>query len=394
MAFAVLLSGRPHVVSAFSKLGRMNANTSTASSATRLGVSSVLEDMGRTFQKAFASTESTNSAYYTVGITGSSGLLGSALIDELGKQASVNGKPLRIVKLQRSEDVEGTELSDSSLTSAPWNPKGASANAVIDPSVIESMDCVVHLAGENVATGSGPLGFLGIRAWSDDKKAEILNSRVGPTKALATAIKASKTPTTFLTASGVGVYGSDFIGESKAAADESTDASNAGGFLADVSRQWEAASEDAGNNRVVNCRMGVVMSRKGGALAKLFPVFFLGGGGILSSGNQYFSFISARDGARALAYALSTPSIKGPVNICAPQPCTNAEFTSALGKVLSRPTILPFPGFAVSLLFGEMGDEMLSGGVRAVPTKLQKSGFEFQHPTILEALQSAMDEEI
>jgi NAD dependent epimerase/dehydratase family enzyme len=122
----------------------------------------------------------------------------------------------------------------------------------------------------------------------------------------------------------------------------------------------------------------------------------LGGGGIVGSGRQYFSFISARDAARALVYILTNPSSleDGPVNVCAPVPCTNAEFTAALGRVLMRPTILPLPGFVVSLLFGEMGEEMLLGGVKAVPTKLEKSGFVFQHKTILEALQSAMSETI
>lgn len=114
----------------------------------------------------------------------------------------------------------------------------------------------------------------------------------------------------------------------------------------------------------------------------------------MGSGKQYFTFISARDAARAFVHALSTPSLEGPVNICAPNPCTNAEFTTSLGKALSRPTILPLPGFVVSLLFGEMGDEMLLGGVRATPGKLSESGFQFHHPTIDEALQSAMDETI
>jgi NAD dependent epimerase/dehydratase family enzyme len=136
------------------------------------------------------------------------------------------------------------------------------------------------------------------------------------------------------------------------------------------------------------------MSKNGGALGKLYPIFFLGGGGIVGSGQQYFTFISARDAARALIHTIETPSLRGPVNVCAPVPCTNAAFTSAFGKVLGRPTILPLPGFAVSTLFGEMGDEMLLGGVRATPAKLVESGFQFLHPTIAEALQSAVDETI
>ena len=173
------------------------------------------------------------------------------------------------------------------------------------------------------------------------------------------------------------------------------DVSRTDGFLAEMARLWEGVTQSVNKkNRVVNMRFGVVMSKNGGALGKLYPIFFLGGGGIVGSGQQYLSFISARDIARAIVHCLQTSSLKGPVNLCAPEPCTNAEFTSALGKVIGRPTILPLPGFAVSLLFGEMGDEMLLGGVRAKPSKLLQSGFQFQHPTIEQALQSATNESI
>ena len=217
-----------------------------------------------------------------------------------------------------------------------------------------------------------------------------------PTKTLAKAIAACDTPTTFLAASGIGVYGCDFIGESAQSADESFDVSTTSGFLAQLSRDWEAATEDAASskNRVVILRNGVVLSKKGGALAKLYPIFFLGGGGNVGSGQQYFSFISARDAARAYVHMMNTSSLSGPVNVCSPDSCTNAEFTSAFGKVLKRPTILPLPGFVVSALFGEMGDEMLLGGVKAMPNKLLKSGFKFESPTITEALESAMEEDI
>ena len=361
---------------------------------------SFVQDLSQNFQKAFSTqagpSGGTESKYYTVGITGSSGLLGRALIDELTKQGTVNGKPIRIVKLSRSDSVVSSELEDKPLVTLPWNPKGATPESVIDPSVLSSVDSIVHLAGENVATGLGHLGFLGLRPWTSGKKAEILNSRVGPTEVIADAIAACDTPTTFLAASGIGVYGDDFIGDAAAIADESADVSSTPGFLAQVSREWEAAtkSADCKNNRVVNLRMGVVLSKKGGALAKLYPIFFLGGGGNVGFGQQYFSFISARDAARAYVHILSTPNLNGPVNVCSPDPCTNADFTSAFGKELGRPTILPLPGFAVSALFGEMGEEMLLGGVRAVPTKLLKSGFKFESPSIAEALESAMKEGI
>lgn len=344
---------------------------------------------------AFSSAKTSD--FFTVGITGSSGLLGSSLIDELSKaDTTVNGKSVRIVKLIRASELGTDTLSAEPVTSLPWNPFSTTPESVINPEALDQMDAIVHLAGENIGTGQGALGFLGIRPWTDKKKGEIMNSRVGPTEALAKAIAASKTPTSFLSASGVGVYGNNFFaGNQIPAADETMDVSAVGGFLAEVSRRWEAASERAGENaRIVNCRMGVVLSKKGGALQKLFPVFFLGGGGDVGSGKQYFTFISARDAARALVHTLSTPSLKGPVNFCAPEPCTNSEFTKALGKVLSRPTIIPLPSFAVSLLFGEMGEETLLGGVRAIPGKLAKSGFEFQHPNIESACQSAVDERI
>ena len=394
MLFSVALGSSSRSVLAFT--ARSVGSVSRASNS-KLSVS-FLEDMTQNFQKAFSTQPGpnggTNSNFYTVGITGSSGLLGTALIDELTKQESLNGKPVRIVKLSRSDSVSDSQLEEKPMITLPWNPKGATPDSVIDPTALLSIDTVVHLAGENVATGLGPLGFLGLRPWTDEKKAEILNSRVGPTKAIASAIAACKTPTALLSASGVGVYGDNFIGEDAVATDESTDTSTAKGFLAQVSREWEDATKGAGNNRVVNMRMGVVLSKKGGALAKLFPIFFLGGGGNVGSGEQYFTFISARDAARALVYLMSTPSLKGPVNVCAPYPCTNAEFTKAFGQVLNRPTILPLPGFVVSALFGEMGEEMLLGGVKTVPGKLLKSGFEFQSPSVKEALEQAVEDTV
>ena len=221
-----------------------------------------------------------------------------------------------------------------------------------------------------------------------------MDSRVQLTTAVA-QVAASKS-INLLTASGVGVYGSDFFGNEKEAVDESVDVSKTTGFLADVSRAWEAATTKAEQNgsRVVNMRFGVVLSAKAGALAKLYPIFLLGGGGIVGSGEQFWSFISARDIARAIIHCIETPSLKGAVNLCSPQPCSGREFTQALGKALNRPTLLPFPAIAVSLLFGEMGEEMLIGGVKAVPSKLLKSGFEFKHPTIDEAIASAIEEDI
>jgi len=347
-------------------------------------------------------TNGNSSKYYTVGITGASGLIGSAFQNELDVIGSVNGKPVRVVTFQRgstAEAVDQDSLSDEAFAgtkSITWNPSG-NDGAVVDESVLQSLDALVHLSGENISTGQGLLAPLGIRPWTDSKKQEILDSRTITTSALAKAIAASgNKKCDFLVASGVGVYGPDFIGESAAPpATESADVSSTSGFLAEISRVWEAeskAAEQAGN-RVVQLRNGVVLSTKGGALAKLYPIFFLGGGGIVGSGEQYFPYVSNRDMARAMVHVLETKSLKGPVNMCAPTPATNADFTGAMGSVLGRPTLLPFPGFAVSLLFGEMGEEVLLGGTRAAPKKLLDSGFKFMHPTVEDAVRSAVKEE-
>jgi NAD dependent epimerase/dehydratase family enzyme len=236
------------------------------------------------------STMSPESDHYTVAITGASGLLGTAVIDELSrkKEGKLNGKPLRVIKLYRSENVKEAERTvDKMITMHPWNPEAESSkdSDAIDKELLESIDAVVHLAGENVGSGllPGPLGMLGIQAWSEEKKDLIMKSRVGPTKALANAISKSARPTSFIVASGVGVYGNDFMadGEDRMSPDESSDVSRTTGFLADVSREWELASQPAAHeeNRVVNLRLAPIMSKLGGALGKLYPIFFLGGGG-------------------------------------------------------------------------------------------------------------------
>jgi uncharacterized protein len=395
------------------------SSTSSTTTTTTIALAQTTNFL-ETLQKNFFSTlspgrdngSSSSSKYYTIAITGASGLIGTAVRNELSQRASVNGKPIRIVQLQRGDAEAMPDFSDDDTItdlSIRWNPQYSTTtdidndnniDQVIHPSVIRQVDAIVHLAGENIATGLGPLGFLGIRPWTAAKKQEILNSRVGPTSALARAIAKSGKQVSFLSASGVGIYGDNFSGEECDAVDESMDTSETVGFCPDISRAWEVATKEGSvakttNNksRIVNLRFGVVMSVKGGALAKLYPIFNLGGGGIVGSGQQYLSFISARDVARGIVHVLETPQLSGPVNVCSPEPCTNLQFTSALGKVLNRPTFLPLPSLAVQALFGEMGDEMLLGGVRAIPTKLQKSGFTFLHPSIDDAVTSAILEE-
>ncbi|KAL3941929.1 MAG: hypothetical protein SGBAC_003785 [Bacillariaceae sp.] len=343
-----------------------------------------------------AMSTSDDTKYFTIGLTGANGLIGTALQDEIGTVGEIDGKPVRCVTLKRGSKAETKSLEDSSTTSLVWNPNGKTPEEVIDPSALQDMDAIVHLSGENISTGlSGPLAPIGIRPWTDAKKKEIIDSRVTTTRALARAIAQSEKKPSFVVAGGVGAYGPHFM-EGAEAADETADISKSTGFLAEISRKWEGATQEAedSGSRVVKMRNGVVLSTQGGAMGKVYPIFLLGGGGIVGSGKQYFPIISARDMARAMVHLLQTPSLDGPVNMCAPGGCTNAEYTRAMGKVLRRPTIFPFPSFAVSLLFGEMGEELLLGGTRAHPTKLLDSGFEFAHPAIEEAVQSAVNEDI
>lgn len=392
-------TGRSAVTGAASAFSSTPVSSRSGNSNTRLKIS-FLEDLTRSFSDMTSGNKSSGK-YYTVGITGAGGLIGTAFRNELDAVGSVNGKPVRVVTLRRgdaAETVDPESLSDEAFAggtlSVTWNPSGGD-NAV-DPAVLQNLDALIHLSGENISTGEGVLAPLGIRPWTDSKKKEIIDSRTITTSALADAIAASgNKKCDFLVASGVGVYGPDFIGpDSAPAATESADTTSTTGFLAEVSRVWEASSKAASQsgNRVVTLRNGVVLSTKGGALAKLYPIFFLGGGGVVGSGEQFFPYVSNRDMARAMVHVLETPSLKGPVNMCAPEPATNAGFTEAMGTVLNRPTLLPFPGFAVSLLFGEMGEEVLLGGTKAAPKKLLDSGFQFLHPTVEDAVRSAVEE--
>lgn len=382
---------------------RASRTASTSSSPLR---ASFFEDLARTFSSiSNGNTNNNDSPYYTLGVTGASGLIGTAFQDELMHRGNtIQGKPVRLIRLTRGANPTPMVDNDVLPDTVVWNPSATTSSEVIDPSVLKQLNGLIHLSGENISTGlSGPLASLGIRPWTPAKKQEILDSRVITTKALSQAIVDNEVALDFLVASGVGAYGPDFIGPGEVeSVDESADISQTKGFLAEVSRQWEgaatsvfaAAPKTKNPSRVVQLRNGVVLSTKGGALAKLYPIFFLGGGGMVGSGHQYFPYISARDMARAMLHVLETPQLKGPVNMCAPSGCTNAEFTAAMGTVLNRPTILPFPSFAVSLLFGEMGEEVLLGGTRAEPKKLLDSGFVFDHPIIAQAVQSAVQERI
>lgn len=367
-----------------------------------------------TMMSSSNNAQGVSSEYFTIAISGGSGLVGKALLDELKqRQYQINHRPVQTIQLVRHDTVQAAsptaEAGRMPFSTVLWDPHDASSEALLT-SKLQTVDAIINLSGENISTGLGPLGFLGLRPWTPAKKESVLASRIPGAKLLgnvARNISTEERPITYLCASGVGIYGyhyyrpEDESNDDFPAADESCDVTKTQGFLATVSRQWEeaaaAASSSSGsshNSRIVNLRFGVIISKKGGAFGKLYPIYFLGCGGVVGSGQQYFSHISARDAARAILHVLETPSLRGPVNIVSPNPCTYREFNSAVSKAMSRPSVVPLPSFAVNLLFGEMGREMLLGGVKVKPSKLLESGFEFYHGTIDKAVESALSENI
>lgn len=255
-----------------------------------------------------------------------------------------------------------------------WNP----SELTLDPADLEGFDIVVHLAGENLASGR----------WTAARKKAIRDSRVQGTRLLANALASlSAKPKFFLCASAGGYYGD------RGDTELSEDASRGDGFLADVVVDWEAASQPAvaAGIRTVCLRTGVVLARNGGALKKMLPVFRLGLGGRLGSGRQYMSWIALEDVIAAILFVMRQETLSGPVNAASPHPVTNAEFTRVLGRVLHRPAVLPVPAFALKLLFGEMAEQTVLAGARVVPRKLTDTGFAFQYPELEPALRAVLD---
>ncbi|MCE9623131.1 MAG: TIGR01777 family oxidoreductase [Actinomycetia bacterium] len=291
-------------------------------------------------------------------VSGSSGLIGSALCTSL----TADGH--EVVKLVRRSAGQG-EIQ--------WDPKADSLSA----GALEGADAVVHLAGAGI----------GDHRWTDSYKAEILDSRVRSTELLASAIVGcANGPKVMLSGSAVGYYGDS--GEREL--DETSPAGS--DFLADVCRQWEAATSaaEAGGVRVVHLRTGIVLAGKGGALGKMLPLFKLGVGGRFGNGRQWQSWISLPDEVAAIRHLL-TGDVRGAVNLTGPTPVTGSEFAKTLGKVLHRPSLIPVPSFGPKLLLGsELVDGLLLSGQRALPRALQASGFQFQHETLEVALRAVL----
>ena len=264
-------------------------------------------------------------------ITGASGLIGTAL------QKSFKDKGYEMLLASRKEAKDSQHIQ--------WDAdKGFS-----EPERLEGIDAVVHLAGESV------FGF----GWSEAKKKAIRDSRV------------------------YGTRGDEEMTESSAAGDT---------FLAEVSKEWESEArraEDAGI-RTVLLRTGIVLSKDGGALGTMLLPFKIGVGGVVGSGKQWISWISIDDHVRVINYAIENESLRGAVNSVSPHPVTNEEFTKTLGEVLYRPTILPLPRFAVSMVLGEMGDETLLSSMRVLPKRLEDAGFTFEYPALQAAIEHAV----
>ncbi len=297
-----------------------------------------------------------------IAITAANGLIGSALTHEFAER----GHELTLFVRQPFETIHRLSI---------WNPFVGR----IDAADLEGTDVVINLAGKNVAA----------ERWTERHKREIVDSRVQAAELISRTIaKLANKPRLLLQASAVGYYGHR--------PDELlTESSSAGrGFMAQSCAQWEksvTAAESAGV-RVCTLRIGVVLAPNGGALARMLPIFKLGLGGRFGDGRTIMSWITLRDVVHAMQFLIDSDSVRGPVNLTAPQPVSNEEFTRSLGKILRRPTIMVVPDFALRLAVGEIATELLQVSQNALPKKLLDAGFKFEHDRIEPALRSVLVE--
>ncbi len=293
-----------------------------------------------------------------IAVTGATGLVGSELVPFLraGGHAAT-----RIVR----RDARGDDIA--------WDPAARS----VDVARLEGLDAVVHLAGENVA-----------QRWTAEQKARIRSSRVDTTRFLALALAGrGQRPRVLVVASAIGIYGGR--------GDELLDESSSPGtdFLARVARDWESAADPAreAGIRVVHLRFGVILTPKGGALAKMLPIFRLRAGARIGSGRQWMSWIGLADAVAAVHFAIMRDTLAGPVNVVAPRPVTNAQFTETLARVVDRPLIAPpVPAFALKLMYGEMAEATVLASQRVMPARLERAGFAWGTPGLEEALREEM----
>lgn len=287
-------------------------------------------------------------------VSGSSGLVGSALVARLKQDGH------EVIALVRRPPRQG-EIE--------WDP----AAGELDAKSLEGADAVVHLAGDNIAAGR----------WTQRKKQRIRDSRVDGTRLLSEALAQLDSPPKVLAvASATGFYGDR--GEMQL--DEESAAGS--GFLADVCREWEAASEAAEQKgvRVLHLRFGAVLSKQGGALGKMLPAFKMGVAGHIGNGHQYMSWIDIDDLVGAISFLLGRDDISGNINLVSPHPVSNSEFTHTLGHVLHRPAFLPLPAIAARLAFGEMAEHVLLASAKVKPSRLLAVGYQFQYPDLEQSL--------
>ena len=310
-----------------------------------------------------------------VTVTGATGLIGRRVVTALLKRGDA------VTVLSRNSEsakaslkgAHSTAAQTASLGAASWDPSGEPAPRA----ALAGADAVVHLAGENVA-----------QRWTDTARRAIRESRVLGTRNLALGIEAlaeTERPKVLVSGSAIGYYG--------AHGDEPIDEESPAGedFLAQTCVQWEAEAETVARLgvRVVKVRTGVVLDREGGALGKMLPPFKLGVGGPVASGRQYISWIHTDDVVGIVLAAIDGEQWRGAVNATAPEPQRNRDFSKALGRALRRPSLLPVPGVALRLMYGDMA-QVVTEGARVLPAKALVLGYEFRHPQLDEALRAAL----
>lgn len=291
-------------------------------------------------------------------VSGSHGLVGKALTTSLTNAGH------EIVSLVRQS------ANDSEIE---WHPNQGKING----QQLEGLDVVVHLAGESIASGR----------WTEEKKKKIRESRVKGTELLSSALaRLSQPPSTFISASAIGFYGSrgdELLTEESAPGN---------GFLPEVCIAWERATgqAEAKGIKTIHTRFGIILDENGGALERMLTPFRMGVGGKVGNGKQWMSWIALDDVISALRFLIDEPGSEGPLNLTAPDPVTNADFTEALGNVLSRPTLFSVPAFAARLAFGEMADELLLSSAKVEPRRLKENGYQFKHPELSSALKAIL----
>ena len=292
-------------------------------------------------------------------VSGASGLIGRALAESLESGGH------RVVRLVRRPPASAAEIA--------WDP----AAGQLDADGLDGFDAVIHLSGENIGAGR----------WTAARRQRIRDSRVASTALLCGALASLRRPPAVLVcASAIGYYGTG-----DGPADEAAPAGI--GFLSEVTAAWEQAAEPAraAGIRVAHARLGPVLSKEAGMLKRLLPIFRLGAGGVVGSGRQVMSWIGLADAVGAFGFLMTCDRAHGPVNLVAPEPATNREFTRTLAAVVRRPAFAPAPGIAIRLLFGEMGDQLILKGKAVVPARLTELGFRWQHPTLEGALRRELD---